>query len=53
MSVLSNIQVYGLDNAIKVSKYPMSVQVDALTPQMTKTVQKLGSALRDPAMIHF
>lgn len=44
MSVLSNIQVYGLDNAIRVSKYPMSVQVDALTPQMTKTVQKLGSA---------
>lgn len=44
MSVLSNIQVYGLDNAIRVSKYPMSVQVDALTSQMTKTVQKLGSA---------
>lgn len=44
MSVLSNVHVYGLDNAIMVSKYPMSVDVSRLTDEVTKTTRRLGSA---------
>lgn len=42
MSVISNLQVYGLLNSIRVSKFPMSTDVDLLTDFPTDTVRKLG-----------
>ena len=42
MSVISNLQVYGLENSIRVSKFPMSTDVDLLTDFPTDTVRKLG-----------
>lgn len=44
MSVLSNIQVYGLENAVRVSKFPMTIDAKKPTPEITDTVRKLGSA---------
>ena len=42
MSVISNLQVYGLENSIRVSKFPMGTYVDLLTDFPTDTVRKLG-----------
>lgn len=42
MSAISNLQVYGLENSIRVSKFPMSTDVDLLTDFPTDTVRKLG-----------
>lgn len=47
---LENIQVYNLDNAIKASKYPMSVNVNNINSDITKTTKLLGSA--DPGSGH-
>ena len=44
MSVLSNIQVYGIENAVRVSKFPMAVDANKPTSEITDTVRKLGSA---------
>lgn len=41
--IVSNVQVYGLENAIKVSKYPMATDVSEATSEVTKTTKKLGS----------
>lgn len=43
MSVISNVHVYGLDNAVRGSKFPMSVDVDSLNSEVTKTTNKLAS----------
>ena len=43
MNPMSNIQVYGLENAVKVSKYPMAVDTDAVDNSITKRTRKLGS----------
>ena len=40
--MISNVKVYGLDDSIKASKYPMSVDVDKCTTEITPTVSKLG-----------
>ncbi len=42
--VLENINVYGLDNAIRGSKFPMSVDIDGLTNEVTETVKRLGQS---------
>lgn len=42
--VVSNVQVYGLKNAVKVSKYPMAVYTCELDSGITKTTGKLFSA---------
>jgi len=44
MSVLNKIKVYGLPDAIRGSKYPMSVDVDSVTCEITNNTKKLGSA---------
>ena len=44
MSAISNLQVYGLENSIRVSKFPMSTDVDLLTDFPTDTVRKLGQS---------
>lgn len=41
--IVSNVQIYGLENAIKVSKYPMATDVSEATSEVTKTTKKLGS----------
>ncbi len=40
---ISNVNVYGLENAIRVSKFPMAVNVEECTEEITKTTVKLGT----------
>ena len=42
--VVSNVEEYGLHNAIKGSKYPMSVDVSKVTDEPTNTIKKLWSS---------
>ena len=41
---LENIQVYGLGNAIRCSKFPMAVDIGRANNEITDTVKKLGSS---------
>ena len=41
--MISNVKVYGLDDSIKASKYPMSVDVSKCTSAITNTVKRLGN----------
>ena len=43
MCIVDNAQVYGLDESIKASKYPMSVSHESCTPIITPMVQKLAA----------
>ena len=43
---ISNIEVYGLEKAIKASKYPMLTDVSKATSEITNTTKKLASAER-------
>lgn len=42
--IVKNAVVYGLDDSIKASKYPMSVDIDTLSSDATPTVLKLANA---------
>lgn len=42
MSVISNWNVYGLDDSIKASKYPMSVDTKSCTTEITERVKRLA-----------
>lgn len=42
--MITNVNVYGLENAIKCSKYPMSVDISTLNTDITNTVKRLGNA---------
>lgn len=42
--VISEVNVYNLENAIKGSKYPMAVDLSKLTDETTKTVKALASS---------
>lgn len=44
--VLSNIQVYGLENAVRGSKFPMATDISKCTSEITNTTCKLGSSER-------
>lgn len=44
--LISNVNVYGLENSFRVSKYPMSVDVNKCTSDYTPTIKKLGQADR-------
>ena len=46
MSVVSNVKVYGLEDSIKASKYPMSVNIDSCTDEITSRVISLGKCER-------
>ena len=46
MSVVSNVKVYGLEDSIKASKYPMSVDIDGCTDEITSRVISLGKCER-------
>ena len=41
--VMSDVKVYGLLDSVKASKYPMAVDVDKCTEEITPTVRKLAS----------
>ena len=44
MSVMTNVHVYGLENAVRGSKFPMAVDVDKLNGEIVPTTYKLGNA---------
>ena len=44
MTVVSNVKVFGLEDSVKASKYPMSVNIDSLNDDITKTVKALGKS---------
>lgn len=41
---IENIEIMGLENAVKASKYPMAVDTTNTTTEITKTVEKLAKA---------
>ena len=41
--MINNVEVYGLENAIKVAKYPMAINTDKCTTQATQTTYSLFS----------
>lgn len=40
--LISNVKVYGIEDSVKASKYPMSVDVESCTDEITPTVRSLG-----------
>ena len=42
--VIDNINVYGIENAIRGSKYPMATDLSKVNSEMTRTVVKLGTS---------
>lgn len=44
MAVISNIHIYGLDNAVRGSKFPMITNVDSATSDITITTHKLAQS---------
>ena len=42
--MINNVEIYGLKESIKASKYPMSVDINELNNDITHTVIKLGNA---------
>ena len=42
--VIENLQVYGLENAIRGSKFPMSTSINDLNSDVTNTVKSLASS---------
>ena len=43
-NIVSNFKVFGLEDSIKASKYPMSVDIDSLNSEITPTFRKLCKA---------
>ena len=41
---IENIEISGLDTAVKASKYPMSVDIEKVTEEITPTVEHLAKA---------
>lgn len=41
---VANTKVYGLDNAIRCSKFPMAIDADSVNSDVTDTVIKLGNS---------
>ena len=42
--VISNINVYGIENAIRGSKYPMAVDIDSVNSEIVERTKKLGQS---------
>lgn len=40
---VENVKVYGLENAIRVSKFPMAVNTETLTSEITSNTKAMGS----------
>lgn len=43
--MIKNVQVYGLEDSIKASKYPMATDTDKCTPKITNTVKSLAGCV--------
>lgn len=43
MSLISNVKVYGFEDSVRASKYPMSTDISKCTDEITNTIRKLGS----------
>lgn len=43
MNLVSNVKVYGLEDSVKASKYPMAVDTSKCTDEITNRVKSLGS----------
>lgn len=43
-NMIKNVKVYGIDESIKASKYPMTVDIDSVDSSITNTVVKLGQS---------
>lgn len=43
MDLVSNVKVYGLEDSVKASKYPMAVDASKCTDEITNRVKSLGS----------
>lgn len=43
MKTISKVRVYGIEESFAASKYPMSVNVDECTSEMTETIKNIGS----------
>ena len=41
--VIDNVNVYGLENAVRGSKFPMATDIEKVDSEITKTTKKLGS----------
>ena len=41
--IVTNANVYGLENSVKASKYPMAVNIDELTDEITDRTRKLAT----------
>lgn len=50
---VENVNVYGLENAIRVSKFPMAVDVDSLTADVTYNTKSMGSCPQGTAHDQF
>lgn len=46
MGVVSNVKVYGLEESIKRAKYPMSVDTESLSSELTNGIKALASSKR-------
>ena len=42
MTIVDNVDVYGLEKSIRAAKYPMSVDVSACTDELTEGIKKLS-----------
>lgn len=42
--VINNVEVYGIESAVRGSKYPMAIDTDAVTGEVTPTTHKLASS---------
>lgn len=50
MKLIDNVKIYGFDESVKASKYPMSVDVTELNDELTETAERLG--LQGPGTGH-
>lgn len=44
MSIVSNVNVYGLEESIKAAKYPMSVDIESLNSDLTNGIKNLAQS---------
>lgn len=43
--MIKNVKIYGLEESVKASKYPMSTDVNKCTEEITSTVKSLSSCM--------
>ena len=51
--VINNVCIFGIDNAVRGSKFPMAVDIDSVTSDITKTTKKLGTVATGTARDQF